>query len=60
MKQVICDNITLRESVSQQLQKIFVLDDKAIEMFLSQLHNTTQRQIIAVLTKKKSLFNLYN
>lgn len=49
----ICDNITLRQSVSQRLRKIFALVDKATGMVLFQSHNTTRRWIMAALTNEK-------
>ena len=53
MEGVICDNITLRQSVSQRLRKMFALVDKATGMVLPQSHNTTRRWIMAALAKEK-------
>ncbi len=50
---VICDNIKLRQSVSQRLRKMFALVDKATGMVLPQSHNTTRRWIMTSLAKQK-------
>lgn len=54
MEWVICDNITLRQSASQRLRKMFDLIDKATGMVLLQSHNTTRRWIMAALAKEKT------
>ncbi len=53
IKWVICDTLTLRQSVSQRLRKMFALVDKATGMVLPQSHNTTRRWIMAALAKEK-------
>lgn len=56
MKWIIWDNITLRQSLSQWLRKMFDLVNKTPEMVLHQSDNTIQRWIMAALAKKKLLF----
>lgn len=55
MEWVICENITLRQIVSQRLQKMFALVDKATGMVLAQSYNTTRKWIMAALAKEKGI-----
>lgn len=49
-----CDNITLRQSVSQRLSKIFLLLNSSSQKVFPTSHNTTRTWIVSAFAKEKN------